>query len=131
MKTTNSFSITFFLKKDKTSNGYAPLYARITVNGQFVDLSAKRKVKVAFWNQASQRITGGGDERTDIREKIRQMRNEINSAYDDLRLSRQLVDVEVVKAKVEGIDEDNVTLRYLMNYHNTEIKDSLRQELRI
>ena len=122
MKTTNSFSITFFLKKDKTSKGYAPLYVRITVNDQYVDLSVKRKVKVANWNQTLQRVTGGAEEGIEVGEKIRQMRNEINSAYDDLRLSKQLVDAQAIKARVEGIDEDNVTLCFLMNYHNTEIK---------
>lgn len=51
MKTTNSFSLNFFIKKDKASKGNAPIYVRITVNGKFVDMSLKRRVKMDTWEQ--------------------------------------------------------------------------------
>jgi integrase/recombinase XerD len=46
MKTSNSFSINFFLKKGKLDKGNAPIYVRITVNGKFVDISLKRRVSI-------------------------------------------------------------------------------------
>lgn len=121
MKTRNSFSINFFLKKDKASRGTAPLYARITINRKFVDLSLKRKVKITAWDQETQKLAGSGSEERDIREKIRQTRNEINAAYDDLRFEKQVLTAEAVKAKAEGVDEEEVTLLWLINYHNTEV----------
>lgn len=121
MKTTHSFSINFFLKKDKASRGNAPLYARITVNGKFVDLSLKRKIKITAWNQDTQKLDGSGEEEKDIREKIRRARNEINAAYDDLRSDKHILTADAVKARVEGIDEEQITLQWLINYHNTEV----------
>ena len=125
MKTTNSFSLNFFIKKDKASKGNAPIYVRITVNGKFVDMSLKRRVKMDTWEQDEQKVTGNSPEARDIKEKIRQTKTEINNAYDELRFNKELVSAEAIKAKVEGIDEEQTTLLWLMNYHNTEIKKLL------
>lgn len=125
MKTTNSFSINFFLKKDKASRGTAPIYARITVNSKFVDISLKRRVKIDAWEQEGQKLNGADLETKDTREKIRQVRNEINAAYDVLRYDKHVLSADAVKAKVEGIEEEQTTLLWLMTYHNTEIKKLL------
>ncbi len=125
MKTTNSFSISFFLRKDKASKGNAPLYVRITVKGKFVDISLKRRVKMDAWDQEGQKLAGNDQEANDTREKIRQSRNEINAAYDLLRYEKQVLSAEAIKAKVEGTEEEQISLVWLMNYHNTEIKKLL------
>lgn len=125
MKTTNSFSLNFFIKKDKASKGNAPIYVRITVNGKFVDMSLKRRVKMDTWEQDEQKVTGNSPEAKDVKEKMRQTKTEINNAYDELRFNKELVSAEAIKAKVEGIDEEQTTLLWLMNYHNTEIKKLL------
>jgi len=125
MKTTNSFSHNFFLKKDKASKGNAPLYVRVTVNRKFVDISLKRRIKISSWNHELQKLDGADQEAKDIREKIRQMGNEINAAYDVLRYDKEILSADAIKAKIEGIDEEKTTLLWLMNYHNTEIKKLL------
>jgi integrase/recombinase XerD len=125
MKTTNSFSINFFLKKGNVNRGSAPIYVRITVNRKFVDISLKRRVSMSAWDQEYQKLNGNDSESKDIREKIRQMRNEINAAYDVLRYDKQIVSADAIKAKVEGIEEEKTTLLWLMTYHNTEIKKLL------
>jgi len=122
MKTTNSFRVLFFLKKDKAHNGLAPLYVRITVNKKFVDISLKRRIKENSWNNRLQKISGIENDAKEIQEKIRQMRTEINSAYDDLRFCKEVVTAEAIKAKIEGMgEEEQITLLFLINYHNTEI----------
>ncbi|QEM03062.1 site-specific integrase [Mucilaginibacter rubeus] len=125
MKTTNSFSLNFFIKKDKASKGNAPIYVRITVNGKFVDISLKRRVNMDTWVQDEQKVSGNTPEARDVKEKMRQIKTEINNAYDELRFNKELVTAEAIKAKVEGIDEEQTTLLWLMNYHNTEIKKLL------
>lgn len=122
MRTTNSFSISFFLKKDKASEGCAPFYVRITVNNKSVDISLKRRVKISSWNQITQRYDGRDQESADIREKIRQTRNEINSIYDQLRYEKQIISASALKGKLEGEDEEEqITLCWLLTYHNTQI----------
>jgi len=98
---------------------------RVTVNRKFVDISLKRRIKISSWNHELQKLEGSDQETKDIREKIRQMGNEINAAYDVLRYDKELLSADAIKAKIEGIDEENTTLLWLMNYHNTEIKKLL------
>jgi len=129
MKTQNTFSISFFLKKDKdkVKQGCAPLFARITVNGDSKDLSTKRMVKISAWNQKGQKLSGKEEEDIAVREKIRQLTNDINCAYDELRHQKQIVTAETIKAKTEGQVEQPKTLTFLMNYHNVELKQLIEE----
>jgi integrase/recombinase XerD len=127
MKTANSFSILFFLKKDKASRGLAPLYVRITVNRKFVDISLKRRIKESSWNSKLQKVNGADKEAKEVQDKVRQMRTEINYTYDTLRYNKAIVSADAIKATLEegGNKEEQTTLLFLMNYHNTEIKKLL------
>ncbi|MFD0750158.1 site-specific integrase [Mucilaginibacter calamicampi] len=126
MKTTNSFSILFFLKKDKASKGIAPLYVRITINKKFVDISLKRRLKLISWDHKFQKVIGADKELKEIQEKIRQTRTEINSAYDNLRYNKEVLTADSIKTFLEsGGEEEQTTLLFLMNYHNTEVKKLL------
>lgn len=129
MKTQNTFAISYFLKKDKdkVKNGCAPLYARITVNGDYSDLSTKRRVKISAWNQKEQKLSGKSDEDVSAREKIRLLTNEINAAYDDLRRDKQILTAETVKAKAEGLEVEPHTLNFLRNYHNVELMQLIEE----
>jgi len=126
MKTTNSFSILFFLKKDKASKGIAPLYVRITINKKFVDISLKRRLKLISWDHKFQKVIGADKELKEVQEKVRQTRTEINSAYDTLRYNKDVLTADSIKTFLEsGGEEEQTTLLFLMNYHNTEVKKLL------
>ena len=121
MKTQNTFSISFFLKKDKAKNGNAPLFARITVNGDFRDLSTKRWVKISDWNQKQQKLLGKFPEDHTTRDKIRLISNEINLAYNQLQQEKKVLTAESVKSKADGTAIGAITLKYLLNYHNVDL----------
>src|SRR5690606_38193492 len=127
MVTQNTFGVSFFIKKDKESNGTAPLFARITVNSLSTQLSLKRRVAISAWHQKEQRLDGNEQEDVDTREKMRQVRNGLNSAYDDLVYRYKAATAEEVKAKYEGGDEEAHTLLWLINYHETEIGPTLEE----
>ncbi|MET4142877.1 Arm DNA-binding domain-containing protein [Pedobacter sp. UYP1] len=121
MKSTHTFSVSFFLKKDKAKNGKAPLFARITVDGAFTDISTKQRVYTSTWNQGKQTLSGNGAEELMVREKMRLLVNNLNNAYNDLRHENKAVNAELIKARVEGRDKDLCSLNFLMNYHNVEL----------
>lgn len=127
MKTQNTFSVSFFLKKDKEKNGVAPLYVRITVNGGHADLATKRKMPVGKWDQKSQSMSGKTAEDNLTRDKIRLLGIEISSAYEELRRDRGELTAEAVKAKVEGTEIAPYTLMFLIDYHNEELKQLLEE----
>src|ERR1041385_3627362 len=55
---TNVVGVRFFVKKDKESNGMAPVYVRITVDGRSVDVSVKRRVTTNNWDTARECLLG-------------------------------------------------------------------------
>src|SRR4051812_5185825 len=113
MKTTNSFSILFFLKKDKASKGIAPLYVRITINKKFVDISLKRRLKLISWDHKFQKVIGADKELKEVQEKVRQTRTEINSAYDTLRYNKEVLTADSIKTFLEsGGEEEQTTLLF-------------------
>ncbi|WP_417887072.1 Arm DNA-binding domain-containing protein [Zunongwangia sp.] len=58
MKNAVSFGIRFIPKSSKTKNGFAPLYIRITVNGERIELSLKRRITLNLWNEKRSLLKG-------------------------------------------------------------------------
>ena len=53
----------FFLKKSKINvNGLVPIYLRITIAGLRTDISSRRFIDPAKWNNLSQNVTGTSEE---------------------------------------------------------------------
>ena len=63
MKTTNTFGVVFYLRKYKARDGKAPIYARITVDGQRTDIAIKRDIDIDNnWNGAKGMAKGKNEE---------------------------------------------------------------------
>jgi len=116
MKSKHSFSVNFYVRSDRKAFGAAPLYVRITVDGKMVYFATKKTVDPSQWDQKSQRLKGNSMENNSVRDRMRQLVNEIGSAYDELRFQNELITAEKIKAKVEGEDQGK-TLRELIKYH--------------
>lgn len=116
MKSKHSFSVNFYVRSDRKAFGTAPLYVRITVDGKMVYFATKKTVDPSQWDQKSQRLKGNSMENNSVRDRMRQLVNEIGSAYDELRFQNELITAEKIKAKVEGEDQRK-TLRELIKYH--------------
>ncbi|PIB29665.1 hypothetical protein BFP77_05850 [Maribacter sp. 4U21] len=62
MRTQNTFSILFLVKKSKAISDEAPLYARITVNSKRVDISLKRRIPLLLWDAKKKKVKGTSNE---------------------------------------------------------------------
>ncbi|MBO0356213.1 site-specific integrase [Muricauda ruestringensis] len=120
MKTSNSFSISFWLKKTaKKKNGQIPIYARIRFEGILADISVHRSTIEECWCPISGKI--------DHRAKGAQ---EINKYLDDihaklLECHRQLhsegvpITSQAIKQRYLGKDKQFITLDDIFRYHRT------------
>lgn len=127
MKTQHTFNLLFFLRKDKIRYGTAPIYASITVDGDVRHLSINQRLEVSLWNQLKQKADGNSEASFIANEKIRVKRNEINEAYDRLKLERKCVSAEAIKAILEGEGMSKQSLLGLIYYHNTDYGRPLEQ----
>ena len=66
-----SFSLLFYVKSSKLSaDGTAPIYLRITIDGQRVEISSKRQVIPSKWSTSAQKISGAGDHARSLNEYL-------------------------------------------------------------
>ena len=121
----NTFGISFFVKKYKAKNGLAPIYARITVKGKYLDVSLKRKVELDNWDERSGTTKGRKSEAHKLNQYLEQVRNRFYECREELEKERKLVTPEAVKNRYLGNDQQGQTLMELIHYHNTEMKNVL------
>lgn len=99
MKTTNTFSILFWLKLANAKNGKATLYVWITVNGKRAALSLKRKVTISNWNPKKNRLKGTSDEARLINNYLKQVNAQLFQSYQKLKNEKKLVTASIIKAQ--------------------------------
>jgi integrase/recombinase XerD len=125
MTTTNTFGIVFYLKRQKEKKGKAPIYARITVDGQRVEISIKKDIDVDNWSKGKGMAKGKGEEIKALNTFLEQIRSRMVECYQQLQLKKQLITAVAVKNKFLGIEEKEHSLMSLFDYHNEQMKNIL------
>ena len=126
MRTTQTFSISFFTRKKKNQPESAILYARITINGKKLEISLKRTIAVDKWNQASSKMMGNSPEGFQINKKINEVRSQLFKIHDALQKEDKVITVELVKSRFLGTDQEHTTLSQLIEYHDTNMGKVLK-----
>jgi len=125
MKSTNTFGIVFYLRKYKATDGKAPIYARITVDGQRTDIALKRTIEEVNWNGAKGMAKGKSEEIRVLNTYLEQVRGRLVECYQEILLKKKLITADAVKNKFCGYEEKEHSLVSLFDYHNTEMKTLL------
>ncbi len=126
MNDSQTFSIQFLIRHRNKLSPMAGIYMRITVNSQRTEISTKLSCPAELWNGKKEEIQSGlgfASKRTN--QLLEQMRGHILSIYQDLRVRRELITVQVIKNHFLGNDEQGHTLQSLIDYHYNAQKNSL------
>lgn len=122
----NTFGVIFYLRKYKTtSNGKTPIYARITVNGKRADIATKRGIEEDNWNTKKGMAKGSRQEMTLLNNFLEKFRSGIVEGYQTLLLQKKLITADLIKDKFLGKDQQDFTIRKLIDYHNQQEMDNL------
>lgn len=121
-----TLGIHFVLRMNKIMNGLAPIYARITVNSKRCEVSIKRKISIDSWNSGKGMAKPSTNENKQLNSYLEQIRKMVVESYQDLVLSKQVITTEAIKNKFLGLDISDMTLCKLIDYHNTNGKETLR-----
>ena len=122
MLTQSTFSILFWIKKNKTKNGKAPVSCRITVNGQRVELSAQREVSVLDWDPQAQIVTGRSTEAKEINNHLAVIKAKLLNCQSKLEARAVPITAEALKLEYTGIIERPRMLMEIIKQHNKDIK---------
>ena len=123
MDNKNTYSTAFLLRTAKAKKGKAPIYCRITVNGQRIEFSIKRSVAVNQWNNGQAK--GNHEEARTLKAYLTQVEAKLFEHYRNLLANDTLVTAEALKSAYLGIETEQHSLLELMDYHNHHLKDAL------
>jgi site-specific recombinase XerD len=121
IKLLNTFGVQFIIRQDKLKDGKAPLYCRITVNGEIVHFALKKWIDPKHWDQRKGAGKGNKDEAARINSDLEDIRVALGNYYQKLRLKGGRITAEAVKDVYLGTDEEAPnTLSRLVAYHNEQ-----------
>ena len=122
-------SILFYAKRAKTTTiGLVPIYLRITIDGQRLEISTKRYVESSKWSSESGKMKGNSEEARSINSYLDITKGSIYDYQKDLMQTDQVVNVENMRNKLLGVVEKAHMLIPIFQDHNNQIKTLLGSE---
>lgn len=124
MKNSNTFGVHFYLRTNKEQDGKCPVYARIVVNSNRVELSIKTSLSKTDWNESKGIAKPKTPELERFNSYLEEVRFKMVNSYQGLNLNNESVTAEAVKMVYLGIDENpkekpiERTLLWLVKEHN-------------
>ncbi len=122
---TNSFTVIFHLRNKGLVDGKLPVYARITINKQRIELSVKQMMNPNDWNEKRGIAKPLNDEYRQFNNYLEQLKSTYYECYRDMIIKKKEITTETFKRAYFGEEEDEYTLCKLMNYHNIDMKESV------
>src|SRR4030095_1948925 len=125
MKTTNTFSVQFVIRTKKSNPREAIIYARINVNKKRLEISLKKSIDPALWDNAAECIKGNKPEAKQLNKYISDGRFKLMDCYHQLQMQNKIITADAIKSLFLGETKVENTLCGLMQYHNENMKTVL------
>ncbi len=125
-----SFGLHFHLKKCINNENEFPIYMRITINGDYREISVKRKCKPAKWNVGAGRV----DSKTEFARSINSYLDVLQRKVYDARISLlendHLVTAENIKIHLLGreISKNKYMVMEIFKHHNEQMAELVGSE---
>ncbi|WP_462220372.1 site-specific integrase [Ferruginibacter sp.] len=120
MKT--NFSMLFYLKKQKNyTSGLAPVYLRITVDGERAEVTTNRECEPEKWNSHSGRATGTKENIKSLNAFLDNLQSDAYEAHRYLHENGKLITAESLKNRMMGKSEKSYMLIELFKDHNSKV----------
>lgn len=116
----NTFNVSFFIKKNKLNkNGQAPIYGRITVNGERAEFSTSRKINPTKWQ--SGQVKGKTIELKAIQAHLDTTRQRIYTLHTQILNEGKAITARVLKDKIHFRPKKSKTLIFAFQYYQKQL----------
>jgi site-specific recombinase XerD len=125
MQSQINFTLSFWVNATRIKNNEVSVYGRITVNGKRANISLQRKVILSEWDSKRGRAKGNKQESRLLNRYLDQVKNRVYVAYDELIKEKVFICSQSIKSRFLGEDNEEYSLLTLIDYHNTQMSESL------
>lgn len=93
-----NLTVLFWLYRQKAkADGKAPIYARITIDGKYTEISTGKKVSPALWDLEAKQVIGTGIEVKLANQKLAQLQTDVERIFNGLQTQFPQVTPAMVK----------------------------------
>ncbi len=126
MEHTNTFRILFYIKKTKKlKNGQAPIFMRITTNGERAEISTQRSIEKKLWDQKKEISKGNSPEANKLNEDLASMRDRIRKIKKEIEDDDQIPTAYVIGYKYRNKGNSQKTIVRLFTDHNNRCREKI------
>ena len=122
----DTFSIIFLLKmKKKNNKNLIPIYSRVTINGQRIELSTKRWVSISDWDKKKQRPKLINNKLKTLNHYLEYIRNRFYIEHQRLSQTNKRFSAIDLKFAYLNIKEKGLTVLEVIAGHNKDMKNQI------
>lgn len=124
-----TFNLLFFVKKNKIrTNGTAPIYLRITIDGKAAEIAAKRYIDPKKWDNKSQKAVGNSQEAKTLNSYLKTLEQKVYDFHYQMLKEEDFVTAESLKSKLLGTDVTTRMLIPIFQEHNDKVEALVGQD---
>lgn len=114
----NDLTVLYYLKKGKKDSNCVPIYLRITINGEQIEYSTKRKTEIEKWDKNAQRLKGRSEEARQINNYLENLSSSIYKQFNMLTESEFAISPAMLKDYLEGRNRNQYFLLKVFDFNN-------------
>jgi len=128
---TNSFALSFQLKRAKAQpSGNVPIYLRITIESNRIEITTKRSINPELWNATAQKVIGNSDDARSVNKHLKTLEQNAYELYRDMLDRKMPITAQTFRDRLNGIE--NITpprmLIAIFQEHNNQMKALIGKE---
>lgn len=113
-----------YLKRCKVDHlNKSPLYIRISINGERVEVALRRSIDPILWDNRRQCVKGRNEEARSINDQINAYKLVIQNHHTRLIKNGEPVSAQALKSALLGVDRERKSLVTVFEYHNKKIQE--------
>ena len=118
-----TFNLLFFIKKNKIrTNGTAPIYLRITIDGKAAEIAAKRYIDPKKWDNKAHKAVGNSQEAKILNAYLKTLEQQVYDFHYLMLKEEDFVTAESLKSKLLGTDVTTRMLIPIFQEHNDKVE---------
>jgi integrase len=122
----NTIKLLVWLNMGKLNKkGLAPIFVRITINGNKTEIASGYFIKPDYWNSNMHQVKKECPEAASLNNLIDTIKAKVIGIHNQLLATGEAYTIEMLKSKYLGIDKKERTLLEAITYHNTKMQEQI------